>query len=105
MALQVLPGMRAEFLRIQLEWRILSRYVEDSGVPQLNNKDLYPRCFLRAPDSRQREIIRTIGAMEALEDALIAKSDAIETLKKSLMYDLLTGRARASKEAKAAAHE
>lgn len=103
MALQVLPGMRAEFLRYQLEWRNLSRYVEDSGVPQLNNKDLYPRYFLRAPDDRQREIIETVGAAEVLEHALIAKCDAFEALKKSLMYDLFTGRVRVSNEAKAAA--
>jgi type I restriction enzyme S subunit len=103
MGLQVLPGMRAEFLRYQLEWRNLSRYVEDSGVPQLNNKDLYPRCFLRAPDARQREIIENVGSAEVLEDALIAKSDAFEALKKSLMHDLLTGRVRVRSEAKAVA--
>jgi type I restriction enzyme S subunit len=94
MALQVLPGMRAEFLRYQLEWRNLSRYVEDSGVPQLNNKDLYPRYFLRAPDERQQEIIETVAAAEAVEDALISKCGAFEDLKKSLMHDLLTGRVR-----------
>lgn len=103
MALQVLPGMQAEFLRYQLEWRNLSRYVEDSGVPQLNNKDLYPRYFLRAPDDRQQELVETVGAAEALEDALIAKSDAFEALKKSLMSDLLTGRVRVRDEVKAAA--
>lgn len=96
MAIQVLPGMRPEFLRYQLEWRNLSRYIEDSGVPQLNNKDLYPRYFLRAPDERQREIIETIAAAEALIDALLAKRDALEALKRSLARDLLTGRVRAS---------
>lgn len=103
MALQVLPGMRAEFLRYQLEWRNLSRYVEDSGVPQLNNKDLYPRYFLRAPDERQHEIIETVAAAEAVEDALTSKCRAFEDLKKSLMHDLLTGRVRIRSAEKAAA--
>ena len=94
MALQVLPGMLPEFLRCQLDWRNLSRYVENSGIPQLNNKDLYPRYFLRAPDDRQRQIIETVAAAEAQEDALVAKSEALEVLKKSLMHDLLTGRVR-----------
>ena len=97
MALKVLPGIRPEFLRCQLEWRNLSRYVESSGVPQLNNKDLYPRYFLRAPDEDQRQIIETITAAEAHEDALFAKCEACEALKKSLIHDLLTGRVRVSR--------
>jgi type I restriction enzyme S subunit len=94
MALEALPGMRPEFLRLQLEWRNLARYVESSGVPQLNNKDLYPRYFLRASDGRQAEIIGVATAAENVEDALLEKVDALSQLKKSLMYDLLTGRVR-----------
>ncbi|MBI3001027.1 MAG: restriction endonuclease subunit S [Deltaproteobacteria bacterium] len=94
MAIQTLPGMRPDFLKYQLEWRNLSRYVEDSGVPQLNNKDLYPRYFLRAPDAQQRQIIEMITTAETYQDTLIAKLEAVEVLKKSLMHDLLTGRVR-----------
>lgn len=97
MALQVLPGINSEFLRYQIEWRKLSRYVEDSGVPQLNNKDLYPRYFLKAQKSSQLEIIKTLAAAEANEDVLISKYEAFELLKKSLMHDLLTGRVRVKK--------
>jgi len=103
MALQVLPGMRPDFLRLQLEWRNLSRYVENSGVPQLNNKDLYPRYFVRAPDERQAEIIGVVAGAEQVEDALIAKADALEQLKRSLMHDLLTGRVRVGDAAKVVA--
>ena len=91
MALRTLPGMRPHFLKYQLEWRNLSRYCEDSGVPQLNNKDLYPRYFLRAPDDMQRQIIATIASADAYEDALIRKQNSFVVLKKSLMHDLLTG--------------
>lgn len=94
MALQALPGIQPEFLRLQLEWRNLSRYVENSGVPQLNNKDLYPRYFLRPPDEQQNEIIRVVAAAEKVEDSLLDKLDVQQQLKKSLMYDLLTGQVR-----------
>lgn len=103
MALQVLAGMRPEFLRLQLEWRNLSRYVENSGVPQLNNKDLYPRYFLRAPDDRQAMIVAVAESVEKVEDTLLAKADVLEQLKKSLMHDLLTGRVCVRDVAKVAA--
>jgi len=96
MAIQPLQGIRPEFLRLQFECRNLSRYVESSGVPQLNNKDLYPRYFLRAPDERQIEIIRVATAAEDVEDALLVRLSAFEQLKKALMQDLLTGRFRIS---------
>jgi hypothetical protein len=103
MALAALRGMRPDFLRCQLDWRNLSRYVENSGVPQLNNKDLYPRYFLRAPDDQQQQIIEMITAAEAHEDALVAKSEALEALKNSLMHDLLAGRVRVKRAAEAVA--
>lgn len=101
MAIQPLSGMRPEFLRLQLEWRNLARYVENSGVPQLNNKDLYPRYFLRAPDSRQLEIVKTVAATEQLEDTLTSRCVALEQLKESLTHDLLTGRVRVGNVAEA----
>ena len=103
MALRAVPGMRPEFLRLQLEWRNVARYVENSGVPQLNNKDLYPRYFLRAPDCRQLEIINTVAATEHLEERLISRCGALEHLKRSLMHDLLTGKVRAGEMTEAPA--
>jgi type I restriction enzyme, S subunit len=94
MALKALPSIHPEFLMYQLEWRNLSRYVESSGVPQLNNKDLYPRWFLRAPEDRQKEIVKIIKAADRREDAFLAKIDALLQLKRSVMHDLLTGRVR-----------
>jgi type I restriction enzyme S subunit len=94
MALKVRNDISPEFFRYQLEWRKLARYVESSGVPQLNNKDLYPRWFVRAPDDQQKEIVAVLSAAEQREDALREKLSALETLKKSLMHDLLTGTVR-----------
>lgn len=94
MALKVRDDILPEFFRYQLEWRNLARYVESSGVPQLNNKDLYPRWFVRAPEDQQKEIIAVIAAAEQQEDALRRKLGALKQLKKSLMHDLLTGSVR-----------
>lgn len=94
MALRVRDDILPEFFRYQLEWRNLARYVESSGVPQLNNKDLYPRWFLRAPEDQQREIVELIASAERQEDALRSKLQSLEALKKSLTHDLLTGTVR-----------
>ena len=94
MALKVRDDILPEFFRYQLEWRNLTRYVESSGVPQLNNKDLYPRWFVRAPENQQKDIVAVISAAEQHEDALRSKLNALEALKKSLMHDLLTGTMR-----------
>lgn len=94
MALKVRDDVLPEFFRYQLEWRNLARYVESSGVPQLNNKDLYPRWFVRAPEDQQREIVAIIAAAERQEDALRGKLTALEQVKKSLMHGLLTGSVR-----------
>ena len=94
MAIRALGCMRPEFLRLQLEWRNLARYVENSGVPQLNNKDLYPRYFLRAPDSCQVEIVKAVTAAERLEDTLLSKCTALQQLKRSLVHELFTGKVR-----------
>ena len=96
MAIKALAGIRPKFLQLQLEWRNLARYIENSGVPQLNNKDLYPRYFLRAPDTCQIEIINKVAATEQLEDTLFSKYISLVQLKKSLMRDLLTGKVRVS---------
>jgi len=94
MALKVRGDILPDFFRYQLEWRNLARYIESSGVPQLNNKDLYPRWFVRAPEEQQQEIVVIISAAEQHEDALHSKLTALESLKKSLMHDLLTGTMR-----------
>lgn len=94
MALKVRDDILPDFFRYQLEWRNLARYIESSGVPQLNNKDLYPRWFVRAPEEQQQEIVAIISAAEQHEDALHSKLATLESLKKSLMHDLLTGTVR-----------
>lgn len=94
MGLQMQADIIPDFFRYQLEWRNLSRYIESSGLPQLNNKDIYPRWFLKPPEDQQKEIVSVIAATETYQDALLRKLNVIEQLKKSLMHDLLTGKVR-----------
>lgn len=94
MGLHLSVGIDPEFFRFQLEWRRLARYMESSGVPQLNNKDLYPRWFLRPPLPEQLEIVRVIQAAEQREDKAAISLARLELLKCGLMHDLLTGRVR-----------
>jgi type I restriction enzyme S subunit len=94
MALKVRDDICPEFFRYQLEWRNLARYVESSGVPQLNNKDLYPRWFVHAPKDQQESIVAVISAAERYEDRFREKLAALEQLKQSLMHDLLTAKVR-----------
>lgn len=94
MALKLREDILPEFFRYQLEWRNLARYVESSGVPQLNNKDLYPRWFVRAPLDQQQEIVAILSSAEQRKDGLQRKLSGLEQLKKSLMHDLLTGTVR-----------
>jgi type I restriction enzyme S subunit len=94
MALKVCDDICPEFFRYQLEWRNFARYVESSGVPQLNNKDLYPRWFVCAPKDQQESIVAVISAAERYEDRFREKLAALEQLKQSLMHDLLAGKVR-----------
>lgn len=94
MGLRLADGLGSEFFRYQLEWRRLSRFCENSGVPQLNNKDLYPRPFLRPPPDEQDELVEVLRAAEDQEDRVNDVLLNLEHLKRGLMQDLLTGRRR-----------
>ncbi|MCX5838530.1 MAG: restriction endonuclease subunit S [Deltaproteobacteria bacterium] len=94
MGIQMCDDIMPDFFAYQLEWMNLSRFLEDSGIPQLNNKDLYPRHFLRAPEDEQKKIVSVIKTSESHENALLHQLDTSETLKLALMHDLLTGKVR-----------
>jgi type I restriction enzyme S subunit len=89
MGLRLANGICPEFFRYQLEWRRLSRFCENSGVPQLNNKDLYPRPFLRPLPDEQEEIVGVLRAAEEQEDQINNVLLKLERLKLGLMQDLL----------------
>lgn len=102
MAIQMLGGHSAEYFRYLLTHMNLSRFLEVSSVPQLNNKDLYPRWFAMPPPPEQTEIVERLNGVSDLIEAKRAKITALQRVKKSLMQNLLTGRIRLSPEALAA---
>ena len=98
MAIQMLGDNSPEYFCDLLTHMNLSRFLEVSSIPQLNNKDLYPRWFIMPPPSEQRLIAERIDTFRSLIRAKEAKIIALQRLKKSLMQNLLTGRMRLSPE-------
>ena len=67
---------------------------DNSGIPQLNNKHLYPRLFPVPSIDEQRGIAKTIGACD---DRIMNEEDEVTgllLLKRALMSVLLTGELR-----------
>lgn len=77
----------------------LARFCEDAGIPQLNNKDLYPRLFPMPQREEQEEIVNILEAADAWIEAVMQKLKAVQRLKKSLLQNLLTGKVRVNMEA------
>lgn len=96
MAIQMLGDNSPEYFRNLLTHMNLSRFLEVSSIPQLNNKDLYPRWFIMPPPAEQRAIADRFAAFHDLIRTKEAKIAALHRLKKSPMQNLLTGRMRLS---------
>jgi type I restriction enzyme S subunit len=94
MGIEMLNGHLPGFFRYLLTQLNLSRFLEVSSVPQLNNKDLYPRWFALPQRDEQKEILRVLENVEQLFEAKRTKITALQRLKKSLMQNLLTGHVR-----------
>lgn len=96
MLLRPVPGVvESEFLRYYLMHFRLEKLGEDAGIPQLNNKDLYPKLFPVPDDKAIREnIVKKLNAAEGLVDACNAQLAAARRVKQSLLQNLLAGRIR-----------
>jgi type I restriction enzyme, S subunit len=78
------------FLYYFLSYLKLSNLMESAGIPQLNNKDLYPRNFLRPPFPEQEKIT---AILTNLDELISLCDDSIQTtkkLKQGLTQKLLT---------------
>jgi len=79
-----------DFLYHHLVHLKLFNIMENAGLPQLNNKDLYPKKFVIPPINEQQKIASILSNV----DLLIQKTDQIightKILKKGLMQRLLT---------------
>lgn len=87
--------VEAAFLRYYLMFFRLEKLGEDAGIPQLNNKDLYPKEFpIPALQSTRDRICQELSAAEDLIDAAKAQLSAARRVKQSLLQNLLTGKIR-----------
>ena len=93
MAFEVINGDPI-FYKFLLELMNLQRFLENSTLPQLNNKDFYPRWFLFPPIEEQKEIAENLLKSYTLIQSKYAKIETLKKLKKSLMQNLLTGKIR-----------
>lgn len=94
MAIEMLGEHSPEYFRYVLLLERLDRFSEVSSIPQLNNKDLYPRSFVMPPPDEQPAILQAIESVEEVVQRRIEKLSSLEKLKASLMQNLLTGKIR-----------
>ncbi|MCU0533939.1 MAG: restriction endonuclease subunit S [Hydrococcus sp. Prado102] len=90
MVLKPISDLCAQFLRYKLIYFGLFNICDNSGVPQINNKHLYPLQFsypCQKEQARIIEILDTIDEAIARTETLINK---LKQMKAGLLYDLLT---------------
>lgn len=85
-------GMKWLFYRLQYEG--LKKYNEASGVPSLNRETLYNISIQSPPRSEQTEICVILDTVDFHISSQKNKLSQTQSLKKSLMQDLLTGKVR-----------
>lgn len=83
--------------------RKLSALAPRSAQANINLTFLKPLRLPVPTPREQKRIARVVDAADARVQAFEARYEALRTLRRSLMHDLLTGRVRMRKEAKAAA--
>jgi restriction endonuclease S subunit len=74
--------------------QILRRAKTSNGTLKINTRDVKQIVLPVAPKNEQKKITRLIQAIQQKVLALSGIQNAYETLKKSLMHDLLTGKVR-----------
>ena len=95
MLMRPIPDVvEAAFLRYYLMRFRLEKLGEDAGIPQLNNKDLYPKEFPIPGQTVRDSICQALFAAEDLVDSVNAQLTAARRVKQSLLQNLLTGKIR-----------
>ena len=75
-------------------WLDLQQYGTKSGAPSLNRNDIHPIKLKIPPLFEQKEISKILSDFEKTIEKKKNKLTQTQSLKKSLMQDLLTGKAR-----------
>lgn len=92
----LLPGPRLDPIFFAYEMIHIGLYnlSDNSGIPQINNKHLYPYMFLVPSMDEQRAIRNIIESIDDRIDQEIEVGSAFKELKQSLMSVLLSGEVR-----------
>ena len=96
MTVKALNGMNVEFLRYLLLHTGLHRLCDNSGIPQINHKHLYPKMFPRPGFLEQETIAAMLDRVNGTIDQARKERDGLKLLKESTADALLTGRVRVS---------
>ena len=86
--------MNVDFMYYQLLHLKLHTVMENAGIPQLNNKDLYPIFYLKPPLPEQEKIASILSNVDKkIEKEKQFKKQA-QSYHRALMQKLLTGEKR-----------
>lgn len=94
MGLRVKEDVAAEFLKLVLLNSNLGTICDNSGIPQINNKHLYPLEFSMPSYREQEEIVKRTRQTELGVLSTSTILGKLRALKTALMQDLLTGKVR-----------
>lgn len=81
-----------DFMYHYLTYFRLGRLCEDAGIPQLNNRDLYPKYFPVPDEQEQVGIVQALDIADETVNRVFEKVEALQQVKKSLLQNMLTGK-------------
>ena len=94
MGLCTKPRTSPQYFRLVLLHRNLGTVCDNSGIPQINNKHLYPLMFAIPDIDEQDRVVTQIHQSEKLLHEHLQQVLKLRSVKTALMQDLLTGNRR-----------
>ena len=94
MTVSTLSDLNMEFLRYLLLHVGLQKLCDNSGIPQINNKHLYPKKFAIPQPKEQEKIAAALSRSEDAIEWTREELNRLQLLKEATADALLTGRVR-----------
>lgn len=94
MVLTTKNGIDPHYMRTLLEWIGLASLADNSGIPQINNKHLYPLEILLPPPAEQARMAEIRRAFDCALSIAAKYSGCLQELRRTMTESLLTGRVR-----------
>ena len=88
------PHFLYNFLISDLGEKLVSLAISGSGQPKINKTDLKKTLILMPPHTEQKEIASIVSSVDVVINRKYEKLSQTQSLKKSLMQELLTGKVR-----------